>query len=176
MFSTALGNLAGKGFIFTNPNFTFSPPSGTIAVIAFGKVEHTVVSGTGNFNLFDTTGVEINQTGTATGIHRDIYLNTTITAATTTHRPIEVASGDVWIGTTNGKLKIGTIASPQTQFITTGEFGFSGVSPSAAQTGWLITNPTTLRAIDVSTISHANLAEVVGTLLQDLINKGIILA
>jgi len=165
----------GKSFIFKSQGGLDSASNGVTTFLSFDGAQYTNLQSVNNgFTAFEFN-YEINQTAGGTGIHRGLYINPTLTSTTTSHRPIEVTSGDVWIGTTNGKLKIGTIASPQTQFATTGEFGFSGVSPSAAQTGWVITNPSTLRSIDVSTISHANLAEVVGTLLQDLINKGIIL-
>ena len=165
----------GKAFIFKSQAGFDDSGSSTTTAISFDNFVYTNLQTIDNgFTAFEMN-YQIAQIG-GTGIHRGLYINPTITSASTTHRPLEITSGDVWIGTTNGKLKIGTIASPQTQFITTGEFGFSGVAPSAAQTGWIITNPAIRRAINVSTITHADLAEVVGTLLQDLIDKGLILA
>lgn len=171
VFSTSLGNAAGSGFIFTNPSFTFSPPSGAANVISFGDIEFSANSGTGNFTAYNINPT-YNQTLTASGTIRGLYYNPTVTSTTGTHRAIETVVGDVLIGSTSGKLYVGN----QTTFFSSGEYGFSGVSPSLAQAGWIISNPTTLRAIDVSTITHADLAEVVGTLLQDLIDKGLILA
>lgn len=51
--------------------------------------------------------------------------------------------------------------------------GFNGAS-AMAQPDYTITNPTTNRSIDVSGITHADLAQVVGTLLQDLIDYGLL--
>lgn len=165
----------GKSFIFKSQGGLDSASNGTTTFLSFDGAQYTNAQSANNgFTAFEFN-YEINQTGGGTGIHRGLYINPTLTSTTTTHRPIEVTSGDVWIGTTNGKLRIGTIASPQTQFVTTGEFGFSGVAPSAAQTGWLITNPTTLRSIDVSAATLGDVRQLLGTLLQDLIDKGIIL-
>lgn len=170
VFATALGNVAGHGFIFTNPNFTFSPPSGTANVITFGDIEFVADSGTGNFTAYNINPT-LNQTLTASGTIRGIYYNPTITSTTGTHRAIETVVGEVFIGSSSGKLKIGN----QTEFISTGEFGFSGVSPSAAQTGWTISNPTTLRTIDVSAATLSDVRQFLGTLAQAMIDKGIIL-
>lgn len=170
VFSTALGNVAGHGFIFTNSGFTFSPPTGMASVMAFGDVEFQVTSGTGDFTSYNINP-NINQTLTSSGTVRGIYYNPTVTSITGVHRAIETVVGEVLIGSTSGKLNIGN----QTQFISTGDFGFSGVSPSPAQTGWTITNPTTLRSIDVAAATFGDVREVLGTLLQDLIDKGIIL-
>ncbi|MHC4405703.1 MAG: hypothetical protein ACYTG0_39155 [Planctomycetota bacterium] len=63
--------------------------------------------------------------------------------------------------------------------ITTERFRINqtGVSFNArtpiARPGYTITNPATRRSIDVSAITHAQLAEVVGTLLQDNIDYGL---
>lgn len=165
----------GKSFIFKSQGGLDSASNGTTKFLSFDGVQYTNAQSVNNgFTAFEFN-YEINQTAGGAGIHRGLYINPTLTSTTTTHRPIEVTSGDVWIGTTNGKLKIGTTASPQTQFATAGEFGFSGVSPSLAQTGWTISNPTTLRTIDVSTALLGDVRQVLGTLLQDLIDKGIIL-
>lgn len=173
VFSTALGNVAGHGFIFTNPTFTFSPPSGTTNVITFGDIEFVANSGTGNFTAYNINPV-INQTLTATGIVRGVLYKPSITSITGEHRAIETTEGDVLFGTTSGTVKIGTTASPQTQFKSTGEFGFGGATPTSPQTGWGVANPVTNRALDVSTATLGQVTQVLGTLIDDLKAKGII--
>lgn len=164
----------GRSFIFKSQGGLDGAGTGTTKFLSYDGVEYTNTQNIdSNFTVFEFN-YEINQVG-GSGIHRGLYINPTITSANVTHRAIEVTSGDVWIGTTNSTLRIGTIASPQTQFTTTGEFGFSGVSPTAAQTGYTITNPTTSRSIDVASASLNDVRHVIGTLLQDLIDKGIIL-
>lgn len=50
---------------------------------------------------------------------------------------------------------------------------FNGQTP-IARPDYTVTNPTTNRSIDVAAITHANLAQVVGTLIQDLIDYGLL--
>ncbi len=50
--------------------------------------------------------------------------------------------------------------------------GFNGITP-IAQPDYTITNGVTNRSINVGTINLADLAEVVGTVIQDLINYGL---
>ena len=55
-------------------------------------------------------------------------------------------------------------------------YGF-GVTPTAVTTGYTaFTNPTTRRTCDTTTVTLAQLAQIVGTLIEDLKSKGIISA
>jgi len=57
-----------------------------------------------------------------------------------------------------------------------GNFGF-GVAPTAVQAGYTtITNLNTLRTGNRNTLSHGQLVDIVGTLIQDLKAKGVIVA
>ena len=73
--------------------------------------------------------------------------------------------GNVVLGTTTG-TKIGTAANQL--------LGFHGVTPTAQDTGWSVTNVTTDRTYDANSTSIDELADVLGTLITQLIAKGTI--
>lgn len=51
-----------------------------------------------------------------------------------------------------------------------------GVDPTAAQTGWAVTNKTTDRTLDCNVGDTLVTSDVLGTLIDDLIAKGILSA
>jgi hypothetical protein len=82
-------------------------------------------SGTAEFASFRATPT-INQTGTATGITRGLYINPTLTAAAD-FRAIEVASGITILGaatTAKASLRIPSGTAPTTP--TNGDIWFDG--------------------------------------------------
>lgn len=183
VFGTNLGNIAGKGFIFTNPVGSFSPPSGTAAVMAFGSVEFAALSGTGDFTSY-LINPEISQSG-GSGTVRGIHYSPTMSFLSGAHYAIETAVGDVMIGTTSGKLKVGTVAAPKFQAWFGGEWAFNGASPSASDTGWTDTSTNYVALKDVAfdltavTASDANfrlLSRLVVTLQKQLVTKGVLAA
>ena len=183
VFGTNLGNIAGKGFIFTNPVGSFSPPSGTAAVMAFGSVEFAALSGTGDFTSY-LINPEISQSG-GSGTVRGIHYSPTMSFLSGAHYAIETAVGDVMIGTTSGKLKVGTVAAPKFQAWFGGEWAFNGASPSASDTGWTDTSTNYVALKDVAfnlstvTASDANfrlLSRLVITLQKQLLTKGVLAA
>lgn len=183
VFGTNLGNIAGKGFIFTNPVGSFSPPSGTAAVMAFGSVEFAALSGTGDFTSY-LINPEISQSG-GSGTVRGIHYSPTMSFLSGAHYAIETAVGDVMIGTTSGKLKVGTIAAPKFQAWFGGEWAFNGASPSVSDTGWTDTSTNYVALKDVAfnlstvTATDANfrlLSRLVITLQKQLVTKGVLAA
>ena len=183
VFSTNLGNIAGKGFIFTNPIGSFAPPSGTAAVMAFGTVEFAALSGTGDFTSYLVNPI-ISQSG-GSGTVRGLHYNPTMNFLSGSHYAIETAVGDVMIGTTSGKLKVGTVAAPKFQAWFGGEWAFNGASPSVSDTGWTDTSTNYVALKDVAfnlstvTASDANfrlLSRLVITLQKQLVTKGVLAA
>ncbi len=183
VFGTDLGNIAGKGFIFTNPSRSFSPPSGTAAVMAFGSVDFGTLSGTGNFTSY-LINPKISQSG-GSGTVRGIHYSPTMSFLSGAHYAIETAVGDVMIGTTSGKLKVGTVAAPKFQAWFGGEWAFNGASPSVSETGWTDTSTNYVALKDVAfnlstvTASDANfrlLSRLVITLQKQLLTKGVLAA
>lgn len=61
-------------------------------------------------------------------------------------------------------------------FEATGGYGFGGQTASAIQTGYTPTNVTTTRSFNADSVTLDDLADVVGTLIEDLKTKGLILA
>lgn len=61
-------------------------------------------------------------------------------------------------------------------FEATGGYGFNGESATAVQTGYTPTNVTTTRSFDADSVTLDGLADVVGTLIEDLKTKGLISA
>jgi hypothetical protein len=55
-----------------------------------------------------------------------------------------------------------------------GQIGFHGVTPVARSTGWAVTNVTSDKVFDANSTSINELADVLGTLINDLIAKGLI--
>jgi hypothetical protein len=55
-----------------------------------------------------------------------------------------------------------------------GAIGFHGVTPVARSTGWAVTNVTSDKVFDADSTSINELADVLGTLINDLIAKGLI--
>jgi len=168
ILQSAVSSVAnGRSFIFKSQGaLDASNSTGTFLSL---DVDYTNTNSTNNSFVALELNPNINQVG-GTGTHRSLYINPTITSQNTTHIALETTVGEVIIGSTNGKLKIGN----QTQFAHTGEFGFSGTTPSAAQTGWGVSNPVTNRALDVSTATLTQVTQVLGTLIDDLKAKGII--
>lgn len=70
-----------------------------------------------------------------------------------------------------GGLRLQFSTNVRFEVNTTG-VAFNGATP-IARPDYTVTNPTTNRSIDVATITHAQLAQVVGTMIQDLINYGL---
>ena len=64
------------------------------------------------------------------------------------------------------------IDSTGTEFA--GNVGFNATSPLAVPAAYTITNPVSRRSFDTTTVTLPQLAEVVGTLIQDLINYGLL--
>lgn len=159
---------SGRSFIFKSQGALDASLNSTGTFLSL-DVDYTNTNSTNNSFVALELNPDINQVG-GTGTHRSLYINPTITSQNTTHIALETTVGEVIIGSTNGKLKIGN----QTQFAHTGEFGFSGTTPSAAQTGWGVSNPVTNRALDVSTATLTQVTQVLGTLIDDLKAKGII--
>lgn len=75
------------------------------------------------------------------------------------------------VRTDTGGLRLQFSTNNRMEVNTTG-VGFNGATP-IARPDYTITNPTTNRSIDVSAITHAQLAQVVGTMIQDFINYGL---
>ncbi len=184
VFGTNLGNIAGKGFIFTNPVGSFAPPSGTAAVMAFGTIDFAAIAGVdGDFTSY-LINPQISQTA-GTGTVRGLHYNPTMTNINGLHYAIETAVGDVMIGTTSGKLKVGTVAAPKFQAWFGGEWAFNGASPSVSETGWTDTSTNYVALKDVAfnlstvTASDANfrlLSRLVITLQKQLLTKGVLAA
>ena len=53
-----------------------------------------------------------------------------------------------------------------------GAFSFFGATPQAQSTGWAVTNPSTRKTFDTTTVTVSELAEVVGTMIAFLIARG----
>jgi len=183
VFGTNLGNIAGKGFIFTNPVGSFSPPSGTAAVMAFGSVEFAALSGTGDFTSY-LINPEISQSG-GSGTVRGIHYSPAMSFLSGAHYAIETAVGDVMIGTTSGKLIVGATGVPKFQAWFGGEWAFNGATPSVSETGWTDTSTNYVALKDVAfnlstvTASDANfrlLSRLVITLQKQLVTKGVLAA
>lgn len=75
------------------------------------------------------------------------------------------------VRTDTGSLRLQFSTNNRMEVNTTG-VGFNGATP-ITRPDYTVTNPTTNRSIDVSTITHAQLAQVVGTMIQDFINYGL---
>jgi hypothetical protein len=76
-------------------------------------------SGTAVSNVFSITP-SINNTGTYTGTFRGFYYNPTLTSLTgTTHRAIETVTGDIYFGSSSGKVGMG-IAPSATDMLSLG--------------------------------------------------------
>lgn len=55
-----------------------------------------------------------------------------------------------------------------------GKVGFFGATPSVQDTGWSVTNETTDRVYDTDSTTVNELADVLGTLIEELKSKGLI--
>jgi hypothetical protein len=95
-FSSSV-NTSGNISIFESSGSVTSTTGSTI--IYSSLLNFAPTSGTGTFIGFNFTGT-INQTGTATGITRGLYINPTLTAAAD-FRAIEVSNGGAYINTTS---------------------------------------------------------------------------
>jgi hypothetical protein len=110
---------SGVGFLYATANMNataiyghnyytgnFNATSGTQGAVSFQNAAFTPTSGNAVFNGFNLT-FTLNQTGTANGITRGLYIAPTVTAATN-FRALETTVGKVCLNTTSGNTLIGT--------------------------------------------------------------------
>ena len=122
---------SGTGYLFAhqastainNPAFTlysdgYAQTSGTSNFYGINIVTSiNPSSGNANFNFFNASTssgnkIDINTTGTYSGIIRGFFFNPTLTSVTgATIRAIETATGDVLFGTTSGSVGVGVNTS-----------------------------------------------------------------
>jgi hypothetical protein len=84
----------------------FNATSGTQGAVSFQNAAFTPTSGNAVFNGFNLT-FTLNQTGTANGITRGLYIAPTVTSAVD-FRALETTVGKVCLNTTSGNTLIGT--------------------------------------------------------------------
>jgi hypothetical protein len=113
--------------------FDFRPNSGAITATSSEsglislRQTFSPTSGTGIFNAINlSSNLIINQTGTATGITRGLYINPTLTAAAD-FRAIENSVGKVCLNTTSGNTMIGTTTDAGFRLDVNGTARVSGV-------------------------------------------------
>ena len=127
---TSLTTTVGSGFLFSNLQGNIANLSGQssgLYIQPAGSLGFNPTSGTGIYNsirIFDI----INQTGTATGITRGLYVNPTLTSAVD-YRAIEVASGITILGaatTAKASLRIPSGTAPTSPV--NGDIWFDGTN------------------------------------------------
>jgi hypothetical protein len=96
----------GNTFLYSAGGNTSPSVTSGLRSIFLSDANWVQSSGTADFASFRITGT-INQTGTATGITRGLYINPTLTAAAD-FRAIETTAGNVLLNTTSGNTLIGT--------------------------------------------------------------------
>lgn len=167
-----------------NPTRTYSCTSGN------NFITITDPRGTADFNNGNTvTGTGIPPATTITSIvgsqinlsnnvtqtlNGELVTNTSVTYTPSNIPDYRALSANVGNSVTQKAIDVREGVTPLFQVAGDGSFAFKGGTLAPAQTGWTISNPVTKRTIDVSTDTLGDLREIVGTLLQDLINKGII--
>lgn len=167
-----------------NPTRTYSCTSGN------NFITITDPRGTADFNNGNTvTGTGIPPATTITSIvgsqinlsnnvtqtlNGELVTNTSVTYTPSNIPDYRALSASVGNSVTQKAIDVREGVTPLFQVAGDGSFAFKGGTLAPAQTGWTISNPVTKRTIDVSTATLGDLREIVGTLLQDLINKGII--
>jgi hypothetical protein len=110
---------SGVGFLYATANINsvaiyghnyytgnYNATSGTQGAVSFQSAAFTPTSGNAVFNGFNLT-FTLNQTGTANGITRGLYIAPTVTAAID-FRALETTVGKVCLNTTSGNTMIGT--------------------------------------------------------------------
>lgn len=116
IFSTSMTSVIGNGFEFSNLQGNINNVSSTsngLLIKPAGILGFNPTSGTGLYNTIHINDL-INQTGTATGITRGLYINPTLTAAVD-FRAIEVANGITILGastTAKASLRIPSGTAP----------------------------------------------------------------
>lgn len=109
---------------------------------------------------------------------------------TTWSGPIQSQNGWEWVNesgaqifyaqVSGGVLQIGAGATDGSQVAlsinSSGQLALGGASPAAPSTGWAVTNVTPDKVYDANATTTDELADVLGTLITDLIAKGIISA
>jgi hypothetical protein len=109
---------------------------------------------------------------------------------TTWSGPVQSQNGWEWVNESGaqifyaqvngGVLEIGAGATDGSQVAlsinSSGQLALGGASPAAQSTGWAVTNVTPDKVYDANATTTDELADVLGTLITDLIAKGIISA
>lgn len=127
---TSLTTTVGSGFTFSNLQGNIANLSSTsngLIIQPAGSLGFNPTSGTGLYNSIHIND-RINQTGTATGITRGLYINPTLTAAVD-FRAIEVASGITILGastTAKASLRIPSGTAPTSPV--NGDIWFDGTN------------------------------------------------
>lgn len=155
---------AGSGGVGTDMTLTAAGNldfAGTKGVTFGGGTGQMINEPSAGRMKFDSATDHVWEVGVATEM-------TLSTGRLTFEAPSSFSWDWVWTGS---ELTLSDVGGTERMSITAGGVGFNGQAGSV-RPNYTITNPTTNRSIDVATISHANLAQVVGTIIQDLINIG----
>lgn len=169
----------------TNPTRSYSCISGNNFITITdtrGTVDFNngnTVTGTGippATTITSVVGNQINLSNNVTQtVNGDFVTNTSVTYTASDIPDYRALSASVGNSVTQKAIDVREGTTPLFQVAGDGSYAFKGGTLAPAQTGWTITNPTTSRSIDVASASLNDVRHVIGTLLQDLINKGIIL-
>lgn len=177
--------------------FRSGAPTGTVGInmasanpdigIKFGSA-NTHISGSGIIYIAPANSVQIKKTSTNAGLGVD---SGTGNSAFIDLKESGTVKGNLAVnsGTNPNVLEINSATSSaielgggggQTRVMSglkvTGNWGLNGTTPSATQTGYSVTNVVTDRSYDANSTSIDEVADVLGTLINDLITKGVISA
>lgn len=109
LYSSLYGSTVGAGIRFGNLVGSRTSTSGANQFVSYSE-SFAPTSGTAVYSMMELNPT-INQTGTANGVSRGLFVNPTVTAATD-FRAIETVTGNVILGSTSGNVGIRT-TSPQ---------------------------------------------------------------
>jgi hypothetical protein len=173
--SLRLGSNTGNQGVFTATTGTQS----TVEIGNAGNETWSPSSGNATYNLLNLVP-RFNTTGTYSGISRGLYYAPTLTSITgLTHRAIETVTGDVILGSTSGRVAIGTTADTGHKLTVSGSGASGSVNldntlyVSGSRVGIGTSTPSTalhVRASNSSTgiisVVHANDASNFGARIQ----------
>lgn len=130
------------------------------------KIKNGLVVDQGGAQITGSISTSTNITGQST-LGTGLIVNNTAGSSSISNFQVKTQLYDA-IYVTSSADSIALMSSPN------GKIGFFGATPTTQSTGWSVANYLVSKSFDANTITLEQLADVVGTILTELKNKGLL--
>jgi hypothetical protein len=161
---------AAGGSTFTTPSFVIAGATGNVGIGTNAPGARLDVSGsariTNGLTVTGSISTSTNTTGQST-LGTGLIVNNT--AGSSTINDFQVKSqlyNAIYVSSSADSIAL--MSSPN------GKLGFFGATPTTQSAGWSVANYLVSKSFDANTVTLEQLADVVGTILTELKNKGLL--